>query len=171
MAIVKCKQCDKEFYAKPSWLKNGFGKYCSRKCSHESARNGMVVKCFVCKKDIYKSKKAIDGSKSKKYFCDKSCQTTWRNSMVFIGKNHSNWKDGKTTYRSVLIKSKGEKKCTLCNNNDTRLLAAHHLDKNRMNNDISNLIWLCHNCHFLVHHYIKEKGALVKIISKKKLKE
>ena len=26
----------------------------------------------------------------------------------------------------------------------------------RKNNSVSNLIWLCHNCHHLVHHYKNE---------------
>lgn len=165
MTIVKCKKCSVEFYAKPSWIKNGFGKYCSRKCSHESSRKGKIVQCFICKKDVYKSKKALNGSKSKNYFCSKSCQTTWRNSMVFIGKDHSNWKNGESTYRNILIKSTREKNCVLCNTDDIRLLAVHHIDKNRLNNDVKNLIWLCHNCHFLIHHHAKEKEKLTTIIS------
>lgn len=171
MTIVKCEQCNIEFYAKPSWLKNGFGKYCSRKCSHESNKKGKIVQCFICKSDVYKSRKALIGSKSKKYFCSKSCQTTWRNSMVFIGKNHANWKNGKSTYRNVLIKSKEKKACNLCSKNDIRLLAVHHVDKNNLNNDIDNLVWLCHNCHFLVHHYVKEKEGLNIMISNKNLKK
>jgi predicted HNH restriction endonuclease len=27
------------------------------------------------------------------------------------------------------------------------------VDKNRKNNKIKNLIWLCRNCHFLIHNY------------------
>jgi predicted HNH restriction endonuclease len=28
----------------------------------------------------------------------------------------------------------------------------HHIDKDRTNNTLKNLAWLCHNCHYLVHH-------------------
>jgi hypothetical protein len=34
--IVKCANCKKEFYARPSDIKKGKGKYCSRKCYSDS---------------------------------------------------------------------------------------------------------------------------------------
>jgi hypothetical protein len=30
--------------------------------------------------------------------------------------------------------------------------AVHHKDKNRLNNDRSNLVYLCDTCHFAMHH-------------------
>lgn len=164
MPQVKCKRCKKEFYAKPNWLRKGLGKYCSRICCYESRKKGKHIKCFICNKITYKSPKNLARSKSGKYFCCKSCQTIWRNSMVFIGKNHSNWKNGQTTYKKVLLQSNKKRICILCKENDTRLLAAHHIDENRKNNDVNNLIWLCHNCHFLVHHYKKEKNQFMATI-------
>lgn len=161
MPDVKCKLCEKYFYAKPNWIKKGWGKFCSRKCYSESNKKGEIVNCFICEKKVYKSRKALKGSKSKKYFCGKSCQTVWRNSIVFVGSNHSNWKGGEFTYKNILLKNKMPRLCKLCNEKDIRLLLVHHLDNNRKNNDVKNLIWLCHNCHFLVHHYDKEKKKLM----------
>jgi predicted HNH restriction endonuclease len=43
--------------------------------------------------------------------------------------------------------------CKKCGNKDARVLEVHHLDKNRKNSNIENLIWLCANCHTLVHRY------------------
>jgi hypothetical protein len=168
MPQTNCKQCGKEFYTKPSWIRNGFGKYCSKKCGYESRKKGKIVDCFVCSKKIYKSCKAIKGSKSRKYFCSKSCQTIWRNKMVFIGKNHANWKGGHFTYRNILLRSKIPRICKLCGEEDNRILLVHHVDTNNKNNEMDNLIWLCHNCHFLVHHYSKTKEDLDKIILNKK---
>jgi len=153
--IVKCKVCDKDFSAKPFWIKKGYGVYCSPGCQHEGRKNGKVVKCFTCKKEIYKQKKALDRSKSGKFFCGRSCQTKWRNSE-FSGVKHKNWKDGLYSYRSVLVRHKVPKICNLCKTKDSRVLAVHHIDKNRKNNKVNNLAWLCHNCHFLVHHYDEE---------------
>jgi predicted HNH restriction endonuclease len=50
----------------------------------------------------------------------------------------------------------------LCGKDDKRIIAVHHIDKNRSNNKLKNLAWLCYNCHFLVHHYseIREKFLL-----------
>ena len=164
MPIVKCVKCKKEFYAKPSWLKIGWGKYCSPKCQHEGQLRGKLVKCFICKKEVWKAPKALSHSKSGKYFCGKSCQTVWRNSMVFIGKKHPNWKNGETIYRKILERSKKEKACLLCGIEDKRILAVHHLDKNQKNIDLKNLIWLCHNCHFLVHHDKETKEKLMAVV-------
>jgi hypothetical protein len=31
------------------------------------------------------------------------------------------------------------------------------VDGNRKNSEVRNLEWLCHNCHYLVHHDTVEK--------------
>ena len=151
MPLVKCLICLKEFYGKPFFLKQGHAKYCSQKCMRIGSKTGKIVNCHACGKEVYKTKKALRVSKSKTYFCTKSCQTKWRNS-VFVGPKHANWKDGRHSYKSVMLRNKVPKFCKLCKNEDSRVLAVHHLDHNRKNSNLSNLIWLCHNCHFLVHH-------------------
>src|ERR1035437_3421885 len=105
MPIVKCKICSKEFYGKPYHIKIGYAKYCSKKCMCIGSRTGKIVQCHSCGKEVYKTKKALRVSKSKTYFCTKSCQTKWRNS-VFIGPKHANWKNGLSAYRSVLSRHK-----------------------------------------------------------------
>ena len=126
---------------------------------HNGQKNGKVVRCFICKKETYKTQKALRHSKSKKYFCGKSCQTIWRNSIMYVGENHANWKDGRYTYRDRMMRHKIPQICKKCKTKDKRILAVHHRDKNRKNNELSNLIWLCHNCHFLVHHYQEERNG------------
>ena len=163
MSIVKCLICHKEFYGKPYFLKIGQAKYCSEVCMRIGSRTGKIVNCHACGKEVYKTKKALRVSKSKTYFCTKSCQTKWRNS-IFVGPKHANWIDGRNSYKSVMLRNKVPKICKLCKNVDSRVLAVHHLDHNRKNSSLSNLIWLCHNCHFLVHHdkeTIKRMEALV----------
>ncbi|MAZ41056.1 hypothetical protein CL654_02975 [bacterium] len=152
MPQVKCKLCKKEFYAKPFFLRNGGGKYCSSACQYKGARKGRNVPCFICKKVSYKPLAKLKTSKSKKYFCSKSCQTKWRNSE-FIGEKHANWVHGKTAYKSVLARNKVPQTCKLCKTRDKRILAVHHKDQNRLNNKLNNLVWVCHNCHHLIHHY------------------
>jgi len=155
MPIVRCAICTKSFNAKPSWLKNGYGKYCSVACRQTASKKGKVVKCSICKAETYKSLKALEGSKSGKYFCGKSCQTMWRN-QEFSHNKHPNWKSGKHSYRQLLSRHDVPKICNLCRTCDQRVLAVHHIDKNHDNNSIDNLAWLCHNCHHLVHHHSKE---------------
>lgn len=163
MVQVLCKLCSKEFYAKPSWLRKGHGVYCSNGCRFKASRKGKVVSCFVCGEDTYKQPKALRRSKSGYFFCGKSCQTKWRNSE-FIQEKHPNWKGGRYAYNSVMRRSNTPKICALCKTKDSRVLAVHHLDKNRKNNNIDNLVRLCHNCHHLVHRYPDEQERLMAAI-------
>lgn len=150
MPEKKCKICNANFYVKPSHLKLGYGKYCSRKCQFLGQKKGKLVYCHICRKETWKTPRALKCSKSKKYFCSKSCQTIWRNKK-FSGKFHSNWQGGENVYRRLMIKSKIPKKCQLCGIKDKRVLVVHHQDLNRKNNNLNNLIWLCRNCHYLKH--------------------
>ncbi len=155
MDEVLCNFCGKKHKRKKSQLRLSKKHYCSGDCSSKARRNGKSLQCFICKKIIYKSLKDLKNSKSKKYFCSTICSNKW------IGKqqrsnNHPNWKGGMSSYKNILKRTKNEKKCFLCNKNDVRILCVHHIDKNRKNNNIKNLTWLCRNCHFLVHNYSKD---------------
>ena len=164
MPIVRCKLCSKKFYGKPYFLKIGQAKYCSPACQYKSRRQGRNFTCGICGKEFYRALGRLKKSKSGKFFCSKSCQTIWRN-QEFVGTKHPNWKTGLSTYRSVLSKHEIPKLCVLCRAKDKRVLAAHHIDKDRKNNHISNLSWLCHNCHFLVHHHKDESLKFMKNLS------
>lgn len=60
-----------------------------------------------------------------------------------------------------MIRNKIPQICGLCRTRDKRILAVHHLDRNKLNNKIDNLTWLCHNCHFLVHHDMVEEARFL----------
>ena len=151
MIKVQCKFCTKEFLIKPSHHKYGWGVYCSNKCKFQAQFKGKIVNCSNCGKEVYRSPKKIDRSKSKKYFCTKSCQTIWRNNF-FVGDKSVRWTSGISTYRNILLRTGEKPKCKLCDVTDSRILSVHHKDHIRTNNDISNLVWLCFNCHYLLHH-------------------
>jgi hypothetical protein len=160
--LVTCKKCAKVFSVKPYFVKIGFGKYCSAKCQHDDKRNGKIVKCEGCGKDVYRTIKGLRSSRSKKYFCSKSCQTVWRN-REFSGARHAHYKNGSGSYRIIMIRAGRKQICEMCAFSDVRAIEVHHKDKNRMNNSISNLSWLCRNCHYIVHHYPigRERGFIV----------
>ena len=141
-----------------------WGKYCSMSCRTQGQYKGRSFSCFTCGRHIYKSPQGIKRSKSGNYFCSKKCQTVWRNKVVFIGENHPNWKHGESAYRRILSATNNEKVCTLCRISDERVIIVHHIDKNRNNNNITNLVWLCNNCHYLVHHYANEKKRLSELL-------
>lgn len=151
MPNVECLVCRKAFYVKPSHQKLGWGKYCSIKCRSKSQFKGKNVNCFICGKEIYRSLRMISRAKSGKWFCSKLCQTIWRNG-VFVEEKSTRFVNGESAYRRILIRSGKGRVCVLCGINNERVLNAHHKDHNRENNKIDNLVWLCFNCHFLVHH-------------------
>ena len=152
MPYVKCKICSQDFYAKPSQLIRGYGKFCSQTCQYEGQKTGKFIACGVCGKEKWKTQKDIRKSKSGKLFCGKSCQTIWRNKK-YIGEKHMNWRGGEFTYHRIMKENKVEPACKCCGFKDRRALLIHHRDHNRKNNDMSNLVWLCWNCHFLVHNF------------------
>ena len=151
MPNTTCKVCTKVFYAKPSQLEKGWGKFCSKQCQNISQRTGVFVHCRVCSDVIWKMQKELKHSKSDNYFCSKSCQTKWRNT-VYVGKKHHSWIDGSNAYRRIMKRHKREPVCANCNLTNQQVLVVHHIDHNRTNNDISNLKWLCRNCHYLAHN-------------------
>lgn len=156
MPRVDCQRCSKEFYVKPNHQRLGYGKYCSRFCTSESLKTGKYIPCKICNKKVWRTPKYQKASKSGNFFCGKSCQTKWRNTY-FSGERHPLWIDGGGAYREIALRSNKKQICRLCKTKDKRVLIVHHIDKNRKNNNLHNLAWLCHNCHFLVHHHEDER--------------
>jgi hypothetical protein len=152
MPITNCKICKNEFYIKPSHLKIGWGKYCSIKCRITGQRKGRIVLCEICGNETWKTPKDFNNTKSGKFFCSRSCQTIWRN-QVYSGEKHYLWKGGEFVYRKKLLKSGKLPICQRCGVKDKRILDVHHIDKNRKNTNLDNLVWLCRNCHYLVHNH------------------
>ena len=147
--MVQCKRCQKEFYIKPSHYASGHGIYCSRACSDLGRRRGKTVPCLQCKKKFYARPKQL--RKSKKYFCTWGCYLKYK-SIHLVWSGHPRWKSGENAYHELMLK-KRKPICRRCGIRWLRVLVVHHIDKNRKNNVLSNLVWLCRNCHFLIHKY------------------
>jgi phage gp16-like protein len=75
------------------------------------------------------------------------------NKNVRISDNHGNWNNGQATYRTRMKRLGQKRSCYECGIDDKRVLVVHHRDKNRKNNNIDNLVWLCCNCHYLVYQH------------------
>lgn len=150
MPQVRCKICQTEFYIKPSHHKKGFGKFCSRSCQRKGQLKGRFRLCEQCGKEVWRTPRDEKRSKSKKFFCSKSCQTQWRNN-IYIGPKHANWKGGEYTYHRIMQANGRIAACEKCGMKNKRVLVIHHIDHNRKHNKIENLMWLCRNCHYLIH--------------------
>lgn len=77
--------------------------------------------------------------------CSRACSNTYFRS----GENNGNWLGG-VNYRKKAFDFYGTD-CCKCGYNNIDALEVHHKDKNRENNDLSNLEVLCANCHTLTH--------------------
>jgi len=158
MPMAKCKICGEDFSAKQSHIDRGWARFCTISCKNEGQKTGRFVACTICGKKAWKSPRALQRSKSGQFFCGKSCQTVWRN-KYYSGSNHAFWKSGVAVYRKTLRSNNKPERCAICKESDTRVLQAHHRNKNRSDNTLGNLVWLCINCHRLVHLHNEEIPA------------
>lgn len=161
MPIVSCNSCDEQFHVKPNRLVRGWGKYCSNECKHLGLKSGSLLKCTECDELLYRNRNEVKRSGSGEFFCNRSCRTKWRNKTYAAGSRHPNWKGGKSVYRKILGREDRLLMCEKCHTADSRVLAVHHKDRHRQNNSVTNLIWLCHNCHYLVHHFANESVGFI----------
>ena len=63
------------------------------------------------------------------------------------------WNNNATRYQTIAFKHH-ERKCVVCGFD--KIVAVHHYDHNKENNDPINLIPLCPNHHEMIHHSIYE---------------
>lgn len=151
MLKKKCRVCSKKILVKRFHALKGWGKYCSKKCQAKAQYSGHWIACDYCGKEIYRTPKDFKRSKSSKFFCSVSCHCSWENENRRCGENAPNWVAGQNVYRRLLERTGIAKRCNHCGINDRRVLAVHHRDRDRRNNKIENLEWLCMNCHRIEH--------------------
>lgn len=110
-------------------------------------KSKVIVKiCPVCKKEFNTIKYATK-NKNEKTTCSYSCSNTYFRS----GTNNGRYQFGHgTNYRNIAF-NELPNMCNRCSILDKEVLIVHHIDRNRNNNDISNLEILCANCHMKEH--------------------
>lgn len=163
-----CKICKKEFMRK--YPRTGKRKiYCSKKCRFQDAYSSRT--CQTCGK-IYKKNLL---SRRSPLYCSVAC--THRYPCQLCGKiitGRVTFQGGEKRYCGRLcanfvnrtlksklsymakgfaksLKENGIIKCNCCGIEDITALVVHHLDRNRLNNDLENLETLCANCHHRIH--------------------
>jgi hypothetical protein len=159
VVIKECLNCNKEFNVQPSQIKRGGGKYCSLSCcrTHKNLIDNPVNKQGV-KEKISKNHANVAGKNNPMY-----------------GKTNKlapNYKDGRSKFngrvgRKVCLANK-IMFCELCGEDDINKLEAHHKDKDRKNNNLTNLSVLCRYCHRnIVHQTIRDNktGRFIKQIT------
>lgn len=117
------------------------------KQKEENERTTLVI-CWYCGKEFYKSNSSLKNSKSGLYFCcreHKDISQRIENNCIEIHPNHYN--DGKASYRKIAFRNYSHE-CSNCKwDEDENILEVHHIDGNRQNSKLNNLIILCPTCH------------------------
>ena len=162
---IKCNYCSKEYLIYPCRLKKGNRhNYCSykcmglatkgRECKEETRKKLRLHMKGLWKEKILKSKKAWNKG-------TKGIMRAWNKGLIGYkaGKEHYNWRGGKSfepyglefnNKLKLKIRKRDNFKCRECNWAEKKLgykLDVHHIDYNKQNNDLNNLISLCRSCH------------------------
>lgn len=124
-------------------------------CQQEDRdKNKIEVECAYCHKKFFKSPSKMEKSKSGLYFCcreHKDLAQGLASGSQFDIMRPDHYKnineENSNNYRRKAFLTYLHQ-CEICNyNEDENILQVHHIDENRQNNKIENLIILCPNCH------------------------
>lgn len=155
--LRNCLFCDSEFNAAAREVKRGNGKFCNLKCSakyHGAQRPKPQpnFECAWCNAPIYRPPARAAVSKSGLHFCCDDHKNKAQSLSGLTAMHLPGYGEGKN-YRDKVFKIAGKpKKCERCGyNKHEAAIVVHHIDRNRSNNDISNLEVLCANCHAIEH--------------------
>ena len=133
----------------------GRTKYCSKVCLYKFKKRPSGLKYKIVVKNKGWFKKGSSGFTGKH-----SEETKIYFSKIRKGKRVSPDTEFKYTnglgYRHLLFKGILTNKCSKCNERNINRLHVHHMDKNRLNNSIDNLLVLCRP-HHLAEHGKKER--------------
>lgn len=135
-----CVICGKIFDYKA--LREGRAKYCSRSCYYKAMKTkGSIEKeCKHCE-SLFRTSPS-----KKQIFCSPACHAGYQLSKPITSfKNFS-------TVRQHFVTRGWIKECADCGIKETEILGIHHIDCNRENNTMENLVVLCANCHSRRHN-------------------
>lgn len=172
---VCCQECKLFFNAIASEVKRGNSKYCSRKCSSiavarkQKERYDQInipnVKCAYCHIMFYKNETKKKVSLSGLHFCcrkHKDLAQRIGSGIDEIKPNHYKNNDNPKEYRKFFKLRNKITECKRCGyNKHPKILQIHHIDRNRKNNTMENLIVLCPNCHE-EEHFLMNDGRYKK---------
>lgn len=151
-----CEYCGCEFFV-PQYDINSRPtiKYCSQRCYHTASRKQpKFKKCLQCNKEF-----VIDPRHKNKKFCDVKCACAYKRAKTRTatlgadGYKYVWFADGsgEKEHRFIVEQKIGRKL--------TRDEVVHHIDGNRANNDISNLMVMSRGEHSKLHReHEKEIG-------------
>ncbi len=142
---VNCVVCGKSVYRRPALLRMSKGRaFCGLPCYAISQR--IETPCIVCKTPIMASKNAKT--------CSRACANRHRTGIKYTGRALKDKVKNQRSLKIRLIAQRGIK-CERCGYSKLEILHVHHKDRNKNNNDLSNLELICPNCHYEEHYLEK----------------
>lgn len=154
-----CKQCGKTFFVKQCDINyRPTIKYCSQECYHASTRKEKQFRhCLNCGSEFV----VVSRHKDKKFCCTKCATDNRRNKKrtATLGSNGYKYVwfangSGQKEHRFIIEQIIGRKL--------DRDEVVHHIDGNRSNNDISNLVVMSRGEHSALHRNKEiEKGKIL----------
>lgn len=142
----KCKLCAKDFLCR----KGKKSEFCSVNCVNTYRTDRVEVICSWCDKKFNKVRSTLKKSKSGLYFCSRECKDSAQKlgGIEQIMPPHYGTKP--VHYRELFCDE--EMKCNRCGYDEfIPSVQIHHIDHNKKNNNKSNLMPLCANCHQAFH--------------------
>lgn len=173
--VIECAHCSKEFYVPKNRVETA--KFCSRSCLALHARERVESECEVCGKPFehissrankakYCSRTCYHKAQAQKGSVTSECRHCGKSfqhapsvdrkycSRACVNKESKKTFKGKfTTIRRMMERRGMIEACERCGYKEhPEILGVHHKDRNRQNNELSNLEVLCPNCHSLEHN-------------------
>lgn len=155
---VVCTICGKSFDKTLSAIKltekrGGTEHFCSPECGYASQRRKIEVTCGACEAKLQRKRHLVLNSKTGTFFCDAYCKIKAQQ----IGSDSAVVPEhyGVSDYRTVALRAFGSE-CEICKGqklerqaweNLPETLEVHHIDGDRSNNSLENLIVLCGTHH------------------------
>jgi hypothetical protein len=157
--LVVCEYCSLQFERRSHHAREnerlGHVNFCSAECLSKGRCKGQFISCGTCGKEVYKAPSASSKTKSGNLFCSKSCSVSHRN-LKIKGPKHPNFaEESSSRYRERALEHYGPS-CKVCGYGVLDCLQVHHIDKDRANNSLDNLVVLCPTHHIEVHRGVLE---------------
>jgi hypothetical protein len=150
--LIPCNFCKKEFWKLYRFIYNKHH-FCSKECANKyrTLVSTTEIRCSTCGKIKRIAKSNLKNSKSKLYFCNRKCKEKAQRIGGIKEIQPLHYSDGHSEYRKRAIEHYGSF-CEICGWKEyIKALEVHHIDKNRRNGDLTNLIVLCPNHHAIIH--------------------
>src|SRR6476469_5126056 len=155
-----CHECDAPVYIRPGQMSRQAHWLCNRKCYDKFVLDNRGKPCDHCG-EFYKARD------SAAKYCSRSCSNKARKGISYK-RGRPNCKITQSNKQRQLLVLRDGEGCqgAGCPINGSEWLGKpitlqiEHIDANRKNNDLANLILLCPNCHSQTESWSKPKGKL-----------